>query len=273
MFLSIRPFFKKKSNFNNISSDRKSIIISILLNYVLLSGFYLLIASIFFPLSSDYFLGYVLLAIIPPAIAIVPLCYLAKCDIKVADSALILSYFLALIIIPTTLYALFGTNIKFMLLARSLLILILIPIILAYLTRNIETKVINYLFNYTKIITNLLLGLIIFIVVSLNRSILLNISDINIRHIFLINITVIFTLGLIVYYVSRQFVSEMDAIDYSLYSTQKNEMTGLAIVLLLFTAHTAIPLIVALVVQFTYFIVFERIILANKIEDLRASEK
>jgi len=261
MFLSIRPFFEQKSDTNAVRKDTKGVVISLLLNYVLLSGAYLLFALIFFPVSSDYFIGYILLAIISPAVSIVPLCYLTKCDIRVADKALVIGFFLALIIIPASLYFVFGNNINFMLLARALFIIILIPLFLAYLTRNAHSKI----FSYTKMLTNILIGLIVFIVVSLNRSTLININDINIVHIFVINVTVIFVLGLTVYFFSRRFVPEMDAIDYSLYATQKNEATGLAIALVMFTSNTAIPLIVALVVQFLYFIVFERFVISKTI--------
>lgn len=259
MFLSIRPFFKQKSEINEAHKNFKGIVVSLLLNYVILSGAYLFLASFFFPTTSEYFIGYILLAIIPPAVSIVPLCYLTKCNIKVADTALVIGYLSALVIIPLTMYLVFGSNINLMLLLRSLLILILIPMFLAYITRNKN----NSVFNYTKIITNILIGVVVFIVISLNRATFLNIRESNVMNVFIINILVIFILGLIVYFVSRKFVSELDAIDYSLYATQKNEATGLAIALAFFSSNTAVPLIVALVMQFSYFIIFERFIISK----------
>jgi BASS family bile acid:Na+ symporter len=260
MFLSIRPFFKQKSNFT-LTKNIKGVFISLLINYVLLSGIYLLFGLIFFSASSEYFIGYILLAIVPPAIAIVPLCYLTKCDINVADKSLVLGYFLALIIIPASLYLIFGNDLNFILLARSLILLILLPIFLAYITKNVNSAI----FNYTKIINNILLGLVVFTIISINRSTLLNMHDINIIYVFIMNLLIIFALGLIVYFVSKKFVSRKDAIDYSLYATQKNEATGLAIVLLMFNNYVAIPLIIALVVQFLYFIFFERFVLSNSV--------
>ncbi|MGV8086278.1 MAG: hypothetical protein ACP5N1_01480 [Candidatus Woesearchaeota archaeon] len=254
MFFSIRPFFTQK---NDIKKNSKGIIISLLINYVLLSGAYLLFASLFFPTSSDYFIGYVLLAIVPPAVSIVPLCYLTKCDMKIADTALVIGYFMALIIIPTTVYLMFGSGINFLILIRSLTTIILLPIFLAYVTRNVHSKI----FDYTKIINNILIGLIVFMVVSVNRKTLLNVTDTNIITIFIINILIIFILGLGVYYISKRYVADNDAIDYSLYATQKNEATGLTIALLMFSANTAIPLIIALVLQFVYFMIFERFII------------
>ncbi len=251
MFLSIRPFFKKKQN---LKQDWKKVLISISLNYVLLSFAYLLLASIFFPLNSDLYIGYILLAIVPPAVSIVPLCYLTKCDIKVADKAIFLGYLLSLIIIPVSSYLIFGKNFDFLRLTKSLLIIILIPTLLAYFSRKVESKV----FDYTKVITGLLIGLIVFITVSLNRSLLLDIHNPDIIKILIVNLIVIFSLGLIVYYVSKRLVPKGDAIDFTLYATQKNEATGIAIALVLFNSTVAIPLVFSIVIQFLFFIVLEK---------------
>ncbi len=256
MFLSIRPFFRKKQE---LKQDWKKVLISIMLNYVVLSFAYLLLASFFFPITSDFFIGYILLAMVPPAVSIVPLCYLTKCDIKVADKAIFLGYLLALIIIPVSSYLVFGKNFDFLRLVKSLFIIIVIPAILAYFSRRAESK----LFDYTKIITGLLIGLIIFITVSLNRSILLDIANPAIIKILIINVIVIFSLGLIVYYISKRLVPKGDAIDFTLYATQKNEATGIAMALVLFNSTVAIPLVFSIIIQFLFFIVLERWILSE----------
>jgi predicted Na+-dependent transporter len=103
--------------------------------------------------------------------------------------------------------------------------------------------------------------MIVLISISLNRSLLLNVFDAEIRTIILICVLAIFVLGLATYYLGRKLSSEIDAIDYSLYVTQKNEATGLAMAILMFNSTVAIPLIIALVVQFLYFIVFERFVI------------
>jgi BASS family bile acid:Na+ symporter len=256
MFLSIRPFFRQNMG---VMNDWKKIIFSILLNYVLLSGLYLLVASMFFPSASEYFIGYIILAIVPPAVSIIPLCYLTKCDIRVADLAIFVGYVLALIIIPLSATVLFGSQVNLLMLAKTLSIIIVIPLILAYLSRKSSASI----FNYTKIFTNLLIGIIIFITVSVNRETLLNIQNPLIVTMIAISFGVIFILGLAVYFISRKFVPEMDAINYSLYATQKNEATGIALALVMFSHQVAIPLIIALVMQFIYFLVLERIIIRN----------
>jgi len=256
MFLSIRPFFKQNSG---IVKDWKKILFSILLNYILLSGAYILVASIFFPSTSEYFIGYILLAIVPPAVSIIPLCYLTKCDIKVADTAIFLGYALALIIIPISTISLFGSQVNFLMLVGTLSFVIIIPLILAYITRKSSSKV----FDYTKIFTNILIGIIIFTTVSVNRSMLLNISDPSILKMLAISFGIVFIMGFAAYFIGRRIVPEMDAINYSLYATQKNEATGITLALVMFTHATAIPLILALVTQFIYFIVLERIVMRN----------
>jgi len=256
MFFSIRPFFSQKFD---MRKDGKGVVTSILLNYVLLSGVYLLLASLFFPVSSDYFKGYILLAIIAPAVSIGPLCFLTKCDMKIADTAIFISYLLSLIIIPVASILIFGKGFDFMLLIQALILLIVIPFILAYFARNATWKI----FDFSKVITNFLLGGIVLISISINRLVFLDVLNPVILKIFVINILAIFGLGLLVYFISRRFVPEMDAIAYSLYATQKNEGTGIVLALLLFSSQTVIPIIIALVLQFIYFMIFKRIILRN----------
>ena len=164
MFFSIRPFFRHKFDFKK---KYKFIILSVLLNYVLLSGVYVLLSSIFFGQINFYLIGFLIVACVPPAIAIVPFCYLTKCDPETADASLFSAFVLGIFLMPLSLFLLFGENIDMLLLLRVMLIIIIIPGIFAYLLRDRKSKV----FNYTKSITNICLALVLFIAVSVNREV------------------------------------------------------------------------------------------------------
>lgn len=253
MFFSIRPFFQHRFN---IHEKAKYVVMSILLNYVVLSGVYVLLASLFFSNTSPYFIGFVLISLVPPAIAIVPLCYFTKCDPETADSSLFLSFLLSLIILPLTMYIIFGKSLNMWELIKILLIIIVIPGILAFFTRKSKFD----MFRYTKPVTNVCLGLVLFIAVSLNKDLFFNMTSYILR-VYLVVILAVFGTGFLVYYLSKRFFNKAESINFSLYASQKNVGTAIAIALLMFNPLVAVPAIIALVMQFIYFIIFERFVL------------
>ncbi|HIH31276.1 TPA: hypothetical protein HA235_01075 [Candidatus Woesearchaeota archaeon] len=255
MFFSIRPFFRHKFDFKK---KYKFIILSVLLNYVLLSGVYVLLSSIFFGQINFYLIGFLIVACVPPAIAIVPFCYLTKCDPETADASLFSAFVLGIFLMPLSLFLLFGENIDMLLLLRVMLIIIIIPGIFAYLLRDRKSKV----FNYTKSITNICLALVLFIAVSVNREVFFTLNR-NVLLSYFISFLAIFGTGLIVYFIAKLNFEKSEAINFSLYASQKNVGTAIAIALLIFNPVVAVPAVIALVVQFLYFLVFERIVLKN----------
>lgn len=255
MFFSIRQFFKHKLN---IRERYKSIFISVLLSYVLLSGLFLLFGSLFFKPLSPYHIGFILLAIIPPAISIVPLCYATKCDPETADASLFLSFLLSLLIIPLTMYALFHQSLDVWILVKIMLTIIVVPLILAFLFRKVKSSI----FNYTKIITNICLGFVLLIAVSLNRNAFF-VFDSTMLKIYVAVALAIFGSGLLVYYISKKYFSMPEAINFSLYASQKNEGTALAIAVLMFTPATVIPVVIALVMQFIFFVILKKYVISK----------
>ena len=67
----------------------------------------------------------------------------------------------------------------------------------------------------------------------------------------------------LVYFIAKLNFEKSEAINFSLYASQKNVGTAIAIALLIFNPVVAVPAVIALVVQFLYFLVFERIVLKN----------
>ncbi|MFH1246991.1 MAG: hypothetical protein V1644_01295 [Candidatus Micrarchaeota archaeon] len=253
MFFSIKSFFVHKFV---LEKNVKPIITSIFFSYILLPA--ILLSLAFLLLKSDALLvGYVLIAIVPPAISIIPLCYLSKCNLQVADASIFVSYLLSLVIIPVTLLALYGKTVEFMLIVRVLLVLIILPTAISYIFRKSQAAI----FNYSKAIVNLCMGILILISIQLNRDSFLNFSNPEMLYVYLINFLAIFVTGFLVYHLTKQNSGIKNAVNYMLYATQKNTGTAITIALTFFSPVVAIPAIIILVLQFLYFIVFEKIII------------
>ena len=254
MFFSIRPFFRHEFN---VHKNIKHVITSIVFNYVLLSAVYLIAAWFIIGTQNEYFIGYVLIAIVPPAISIIPLCYLTQCDAESADAAIFVSYAIAIILIPLALFIIFKKSFDFLILIKIILILIIIPMLAAWASAKSK----NNLFNYTKSITNSCLGFIIFISIEINRHIFLDFNNPTLVRIYLIDFIAIFVLGAIVYTLSRMSTSHNEAINYSLYASQKNVGTAITLAIVLFHEYAAVPAIIALILQYIYFILLEKVLI------------
>ncbi len=253
MFFSIKSFFVHKFV---LARNVKPMAASVFFNYILFPA--ILLALAFLLLKNEALLiGYVLIAIVPPAISIIPLCYLSKCNLQVADSSIFVSYLLSLAIIPVTLLALYGKSVEFMLIARVLFVVIVLPTFISYIFRRSTASI----FSYSKAIVNLCMGILLFVSVQLNRDAFLDFSNPEMIYVYLINFLAIFGTGILVYHFTKQISGFRNAVNYTLYATQKNTGTSITLALALFNPLVAIPAIIIMVLQFLYFIVFEKIII------------
>jgi predicted Na+-dependent transporter len=252
-FFSIRPFFKHRFSF---AKNLNAIFASVAISYLLLSGVYLLLATLLLR-GSGLWTGYFLIAIVPPAISIVPMCYLSRCNPEVADSSIFVAYLLSLVIIPISLLLVYGKSVDFLVLARILLILMILPGVLSWSLRKSKSIV----FRLSKAIINSCLGVVIFISVSLNKGAFFDFSNPQIIIIYLINFIAIFGTGFIVFHTLKHSSGFETAVNYGLYASQKNVGTSITIGLMLFAPTVAVPAIIALAMQFVFFILFERVIL------------
>ncbi len=251
MYFSLRPFLGSRFHIKN---GKITLMMPVIISYALLSLAYVVLAYIFFGTAHDFFIGYVLIAITPPAVSIIPFCYMSRCDPETADIPVFVSFLLSIFIIPAVLFSLYGKTIDVQALFRILTIVMLIPAFLAYKTHKSKSR----LFNYSKAAINISLAAVIFISMSLNRTVFLDFNNKDIIYVYIINALVIFGLGLLVYAASKKLFPE-DAIAYTFYATQKNVGTSITLGIFLFNPDTAVPAIIALAMQFIYFIFFEQI--------------
>ena len=249
MFFSIKPLFKHKLY---IKKKLKPALFSVGLNYVFLSGFVLVMSFLLFE-PGDLLTGFIILAILPPAVSIMPLNFLLKGDSGTAIIALFISYIIALIVLPLTFLFVFKQTFDMALLLRVMFVIMVLPFIAAYLTRKRDYKV----FSYGKALINMFLGCIIIIAVSVNRESILSFTP-GLGNVYLLS-ALIPIFGLLVYYLAKDG-GKAAAVNYSLYTVVKNRGLGLALALFFFSNQVAIPLIIGLITEVVYFIIFKKFI-------------
>ncbi len=140
------------------------------LNYILLSALCILLGYLFFPSDVDLRNGFVIMAAIPVAVAVVPFTYLLNGDTEYAMSVTALLYILAPILIPAAIYLLFGpADINFIDLLILDLQLILLPLILSRLLLLAKAnRLPRWIFD---IIVNIALVVIVYAIVGVNQPV------------------------------------------------------------------------------------------------------
>jgi len=220
------------------------VLYSLLLNYVLLGGVILLLAK-FFILDYELWVGFVVLALVPPATAVVPFSYTLGGDVSFALVGMIGVYLAALIIMPVGLVYLLGAQIfdplnLLIILAELIILPIIVARILVYLgvSRHIEP--------HRGSIVNWSLSIVTFTLIALNRQAFISDFDVLIRT-GVIAIATSFLLAYLLEVGARALRVKHDmTVSAIVMGTMKNWSMAGGLLLSLFSARSTIPPAVSL---------------------------
>ena len=243
----------------DIRADLSAIAVAFMLNYVFLSGI-ILVLTILLIRDVSLFRGFVVMAAIPPAIATVPLSTLLKGDTHLALMANASIYMLSILLVPAILLLSLGTStVDPLQILVVLLELIILPLLISRAI--IRTPYYKQLKGDRNILINLGFFIVIYVVIGLNRDILLNESSILLL-VSIIAFMRTFFSGTLVYKISEMLNVPFERkVTYTLFGSYKNLGLAATIALLLFGARATIPLAVCIlfeVLMFTYFSVLMR---------------
>jgi BASS family bile acid:Na+ symporter len=216
----------------------KKVILSVLINYVFLTSIIILFTSIFIT-DADFRTGFFLIAVLPPAIAVIPFTSILKGDVHLSAVSNTLMYFFSLFLTPFLLTILIGTNeVRAYDLLWTLMELILLPLAISRILRRI--KAYEKIQKNKNIVINLMLFIIVYSVVGINRDVFFNIFILS----ALITVAFIrtFVTGLSVHLVARLMkVEKGTRTSYTLFGSLKNLGIAATISLKLFGVRASIP--------------------------------
>ncbi|HIH36308.1 MAG TPA: hypothetical protein HA232_00145 [Methanocellales archaeon] len=243
----------------DIRAELSSIAVALVLNYVFLSGL-IMVLTILLIRDVSLLRGFVVMAAIPPAIATVPLSTLLKGDTRLALMANASIYILSILLVPVILLISIGTStIEPLQMMVVLMELILLPLILSRAI--IKTPYYELLKRDQSIPINLGFFIVTYVVIGLNRDILLHESS------MLLLVSVIafmrtFFSGTLVHKVCGIFNVPFERkVTYTLFGSYKNLGLAATIALLLFGVRATIPSAVCILFEvsmFPYFSVLFR---------------
>jgi BASS family bile acid:Na+ symporter len=225
-----------------------------LTNYFFLSGMILLLNHLLIK-DRDLYAGFVVMAAIPSAVAVLPFTYLLKGEMMVSLIGSASLYLLALIVAPLISFQFLEVGrIEPLKLISVLVQMILIPFIVSRVL--LKWKVFHQIKENTNILVNLAFFLIIYVVTGMNRSTFLSHFDILIL-VSSIAFLRTFVSGHLVDLFSRLAGTGRERrMSYVLFGSFKNLGLAAAITIVLFNERAAIPAAVTIPFEILFFIWF-----------------
>jgi BASS family bile acid:Na+ symporter len=224
------------------------------INYIFLSGLILLTNYLLIK-DPDLYVGFVVMAAIPPAVAVLPFTYLLRGEMTVSLIGAASLYLLALVVAPfISVQFLDVGEIDPLKLFSVLIQLILIPFIASRLL--LKWKIFHRVKGNMNIFVNLGFFIVIYVVIGMNRSTFLSHFEI---------LALVSSIAFLRTFVSGHLVdlfSRLTGIDrerrisYVLFGSFKNLGVAASIAIILFNERAAIPSAVTIPFELIFFVWF-----------------
>ncbi len=215
----------------------------LVINLVIYSSLIILSTNIIDNL--DFRTGMIILAMVPPAIAVVPLSAINKGDVEVSILTEFIGYLICLVYTPLMIWFFLGGIIDVFAITEILAILIIFPFLISRIVRRFweKSKTMNM-----KLVISLLIGISVYTSVALSRDIML-LEWRSIIILFIILLTLQLPVGTLIFFLTKKLgIVRKERIEYVLFGTLKNGNVGLGFVLLLIGPAAAVPLAISSIV-------------------------
>ncbi|UCH89016.1 MAG: hypothetical protein JSV49_12420, partial [Thermoplasmata archaeon] len=229
----------------------------IILNYIILTALILILGWLF-DFSWYIWAGIVVMAAVPPAVAVIPFTELLKGDSELSVGATTVLYIASLILTPLIILLFLGADTDIWELVKALILMIIIPLFISRVLREYKTD--EKLGDYKPAIINLAFAVLIFTVIGINRSVFFENIHLVIALIF-ISMMRTFAIGTIIFSLAQKAkIPRARNVTYTLFASYKN--LGLAIVLAfgLFGAVATIPATICIPFEILTFIYLKKLI-------------
>ena len=232
----------------------RDILFVFVINYPFLSGL-ILLANHLLITDHDLYVGFVVMAAIPSAVAVLPFTYLLRGEMTVSLMGSASLYLIALVMAPLISFNFLDVGrIELPKLISALVQMVLIPFLVSRLL--LKWKGFRKIKENTNVLVNLAFFLIIYAVIGMNRSVFLKHFDILII-VSLIAFIRTFVSGHIIDLFSRLAGTGRERrMSYVLFGSFKNLGLAAAIAIVLFNERAAIPAAVAIPFELLFFIWF-----------------
>jgi BASS family bile acid:Na+ symporter len=230
----------------------KPALVGIIMTYAIQGGLLMLMSSLIIS-DRNLFIGLVLVAASPTAVAVIPFTGILDGNIAYSLVGTVAAYLAALIIMPLVFLLVLGVNIaqpgK---LVVIMLELIVIPLILSRVI--IYLNIQNYLTKYRGVITDWSFFIVLYTIIALNRDLIFSKQQM-IMPIAVIFFISIFLLGYLIEKAGSIFkFDQNNTVSLLLLGTLKNQGIAGGLAISLFSRETAFPAAVSSMVMILFLI-------------------
>jgi len=218
------------------------------LNWAVLSSIIFIGSSMLIE-DPHYLAGLVVMACVPPAVAVVPFTFLSGGNMKITTQAHVISYLLSLILTPTSIWLLLGGKVDITYLVQLMAFLILVPMIASQAL----IKAGNPLNKHTKKLVNLSFAPVTYVLIGLNQPQILS-DPLGLWPVFTVLVLRTFVVGTIVYYTTRGLGRV--SVTYTLFSSYKNNGLAAALALSILSPMAALPMAFAAFLEPLFIVYF-----------------
>ncbi len=220
----------------------RPVLLAVAFNYLILSTVILLLAWWLMP-DQELWTGFVILAAVPPAVAIIPFTYILAGDTVFSLIGVVGGYLAALIVTPLMAHLLIGESFAQPLKLLTILgELIVLPLLLSRFL--IWLRLTRYVDRWRGTIVNWGFFIVIFTVVGLNREVFLG-EPVVLGLTAAVSVAVTFLLGYLIEFTLKKLgVNEATRISLMLMGTMKNSGLAAVITIALFSGRASVPMAV-----------------------------
>ena len=225
----------------NLRRERRRLLLPFFMSFIWLSGLSLALGLLFQP-PIRY--GFVAMAAVPPAVAVVPITRVMRGDVEFSLVSLSLLYVASLVLTPVIIFLFAGEAIDIWEVVRTVLLLILLPLLLSRGARRLPFST-----RQVTMLTNVCFFLLMFGIVGARRSFLFH--EWSIVAVIAAAVALrTFGSGILVKLVGQSVgVPRETLLPLMLFGSFKNEGLAILIALPLFDEIAGIPLVVAIMFE------------------------
>lgn len=238
--------------FLDLKRLQRAIFLSIVLNYVLLGCAFIVFSRLVIS-DEELLTGFVLVAAVPPAVAVIPYTYYLGGDVSFSLVGSTAAYLAALLLTPLMCILFLGTNfIEPTGLLAILVELIIVPLLLSRILRKTPLK--SQLEKCRGLVVNWGFFVIVYTIVGLNRDVFLGQPDVLVR-VSVVGFVCTFLIGELIDRVCNLVgVNKQTRISLMLMGTRKNYGLASAIAVVFFSDLAAMPSTVGTAFAIMHFI-------------------
>jgi bile acid:Na+ symporter, BASS family len=222
-------------------ASKHVMLLAFIVHFILLSGIILLCGSFF---SSPLWEGFVVMAAVPPAVAVVPITKVLRGNVQQTIVSLSFLFLIALVLTPVILLIFLGEKVAFWRMVETVVEFIVFPLLLSRLLRKVSLSS-----KQNSMIVNVCFFIVMFAIVGLNRMAL--VQDIWLLAILTL-VIMIRTIGtaLLVFVIGEKKKKDRGIIiPLALFASFKNDGLGLLIAASILPPLASVPFIIAIIFE------------------------